>query len=165
MSKFISAILLILLITISIQVRADDPDEARLVSGIKAISPAITQVRASSVRENARTKFKIQWMPALTLKKGLDAKQQQELAKSVAKFVVDFQGGVPTDGILGGVLAFFEGEGWTPELGQVIYKVAEDGSGKIAVWTEKNIIDKETNNVSCCDPGSLIGKISGGKVQ
>ena len=135
-------------------------DEARLVSGIKKLDPAIVEVRPASVSEPSRASFKIQWNPAVKISKSLSIDHQKDIARKVTQFVVSLQGGVPTDGVLGGMIAFFEGDGWTPQIGQVFYKIDEAKAGDVEVWTGLNIV-REDGGVSCCGDGELIGRIEG----
>lgn len=134
--------------------------ESDLVIGVMSLDPAITAVRPARTEGGSQPGFKIQWSPAITLKKDTPPSLQLEIAQKVAAFVVDFQGGVMTQGVMGGLLAFIEGEaGWTPVYGQVGYKIEK---GKVAVWADKNIIDG--TNVSCCDEGLMIGTVAGAKM-
>lgn len=141
-----------------------DPEElsAKLVSGIRALEPAITAVRPAYMIDYARVKFRTQWNPAITLRKGVSIEQQKEIVKKVAGFVVQFQDGVPTDGVYGGMILFVEGEGWTPQIGQVYYKIDENHAGKVEAWTGLNIVSEE-GNVSCCNDGEVIGAVVGSK--
>lgn len=134
--------------------------ESDLVIGVMSLDDAITAVRPAHTVENSQPVFKIQWSPAITLKKETPPDRQLEIAQKVAAFVVDFQGGVLTKGVMGGMLVFIEGEtGWTPLYGQVGYKVEK---GKVAVWADKNIV--EGTSVSCCDEGLMIGTVVGAKM-
>lgn len=134
--------------------------ESDLVMGVMSLDPAITAVRPARTEGGSQPGFKIQWSPAITLKKDTPPPQQLEIAQKVAAFVVDFQGGVMTQDVMGGLLVFIEGEaGWTPVYGQVGYKIEK---GKVAVWADKNIIDG--TNVSCCDEGLMIGTVAGAKM-
>lgn len=134
--------------------------ESDLVTGVMSIDPAITAVRPARTEGSSQPGMKIQWSPAITLKKNTPPAQQLVIAQKVAAFVVEFQGGVLTQDVMGGMLVFIEGEaGWTPIYGQVGYKIE---NGKVAVWADKNIIDG--TNVSCCDEGLVIGTVTGAKM-
>lgn len=134
--------------------------ESDLVIGVMSLDPAVIAVRPARTEGGSQPGMKIQWSPAITLKKNTSPAQQLNIAQNVAAYVVEFQGGVLTQDVLGGMLVFIEGEaGWTPIYGQVGYKIE---NGKIAVWADKNIIDG--NNVSCCDDGVMIGTVSGAKM-
>lgn len=139
-----------------------DADSAKLVNGIKNLDPAIVAVRPAHVIENSQPVFKVQWNPAVTLKKDTPIELQKTIAKKVADFVVKFQGGVLTDGVYGGMLAFLEGEDWHPQIGQVAYKVDFNNQSKVEVVADLNIIN-EDGSVSCCDEGEVIGYVVGNK--
>lgn len=140
--------------------QSSDAAESDLVTGVMSIDAAITAVRPARTVENAQPVIKVQWSPAITLKKNTPPDQQLAIAQKVAAFVVDFQGGVATHEVMGGILVFIEGEsGWTPTYGQVAYKIE---NGRVTVWADKYIIDG--TNISCCDEGPMIGTITGNKM-
>lgn len=133
--------------------------EARLVSGIRALDPAITAVRPASVHEPGRGRFSVVWLPAVTIRNGTPIETQLAIAQKVAAFVVAFQGGVPTEDVLGGIVAFIEGEGWNPEIGQVYYRV-EKPARPVEVGVGVRIVD-EGGNASCCEDVDGLGTIAG----
>ncbi len=140
--------------------QSGDAAESDLVMGVMSVDPAVIAVRPARTVDNSQPVVKVQWSPAITLKKNTPPAQQLTIAQKVAAFVVEFQGGVATHDVMGGLLAFIEGEaGWTPMYGQVSYKVE---NGKVAVWADKTIINGL--NVSCCDEGLMIGTVSGAKM-
>lgn len=137
--------------------------EEDLVIGIMSLDPAIVAVRPASVREPARPHFPIVWTPAVTLRDKTSVEAQLAIAQRVADFVVKFQGGVPTVDVMGGVIAFVEGEGWNPEIGQVFYRV-ESPRASAEVWVGVRTVG-EGGNISCCDDVGRIGTITGNRFQ
>lgn len=135
-----------------------DEKAARLVREIMALDPAIVAVRPASVREPGRAHFPIVWMPTLTLRRGTSVEAQLEIVQKAVTYVVRFQGGVPTKDVLGGIIAFIEGEGWEPEIGRVFYRV-KTPSAPVEAWVGVRAID-EKDHISCCDDAARIGLIS-----
>lgn len=162
MKKKSLVLVLALCVAVTAVVADEKADETKLVSGVKALDPAIVAVRPARVVEPSRAKFKIVWTPALTLKKDTPVKDQERIAAAVARYVVEFQKGVPTEDVMGGVLAFFEGEGFITYVGQVFYRVENGREPGVYVMTARNIVD-EAGNVSCCDDDKLLGRIVGAK--
>lgn len=141
--------------------QSGDAAESDLVTAVMSIDPAIVAVRPARTIDNSQPTIKVQWNPAITLKKNTPPAQQLTIAQKVAAFVVEFQGGVATHDVMGGILAFIEGEsGWTPMYGQVSYKIE---GGRITAYADKYII--EGANISCCDDGPAIGTIVGSKMK
>lgn len=134
----------------------EDANAARLVREMKALDPAIVSVRDARTKEMALPRFKIKWSPAITLKKGTSLEAQKKIVVKVADYVVRFQGGVGTDGVLGGIIAFIEGDGWDPQIGQISYKVGS----QVSVYADTRIANGD-GSFSCCDDGEKIGTVRG----
>ena len=142
---------------------AQGVDEARVVSEISALDPAISSVRPASVREPGRARFKVVWTPAVSLRAKTPLEKQVEIAAKVASTVVALQGGVPTEDVKGGVIAFVEGDGWQPEIGQLFYRV-EAPSASALVGVGIRTVDA-SGNASCCDDVDGLGRITGGRFE
>jgi len=132
---------------------------SRMVNEVLALDENIISVRASRIKEPSLPKFQIQWMPTLTLKKGVPIEVQENIARKISGYVVDFQQGVRSKNVRGGIIAFFEGKGWYPEIKVIKYKIKSRPVG-IEVWTYLRRKEKGQEN-SCCDDGSKIGIIKG----
>jgi len=136
---------------------------ARLIYDLKQLDPAIVDVTPSRIRNEDEKFFKIQWMPALTLKKGTSREKQHEIAAKLTQYIVAFQGGVPTKNRDAGTIGFFDGENdWTPEVKNVIYRLTPINRkrSEIDVWTQIAFRDRY-GRLSCCQPGARIGRIEG----
>ena len=109
-------------------------DAKQMTKELAALNPVIVHVRPARIEEPSQQKYKIRWSPAVTLKK-TSHNEEIRIAKDIANYVVRFQDGVLTDKVEGGVLAFFEGRNWQPEIGQTVYKVVDRQPLSVEVWT------------------------------
>jgi len=171
LTKYLTMV--IFLIFFSNLLNAQDTQEVlekKIVDGVKALDKSIISVRPSGVYEASQKKFKYQWYPAVTLKKGTSFAEEEAIAKKLAKFIADFQNGVLTEGVMGGLIAIFEGDGWNPKICQVFYRLTfketdtEETPPTVEVWTSLTITD-DSGNVSCGDDGRIIGYIVNDKFK
>lgn len=165
--KYLCVILIALLASVQVCAAKTSPYDERelvkkLVKEVGALDENIIAVRPGREKELTLGGFNIQWMPAVTIKRGTKLSRQEAIAKKLARYIVDFQGGVPTKDVHGGMIAFIEGKGWYPKLHTVSYKVTKRKPLTIEVWTGYQKPNKH-GTATCCTPGKQIGTIKNDK--
>jgi len=165
--KYFCLVLICLLASSHLFAATTSPSDERelvkkLVKEVGALDENIISVRPGREKEPTLGGFNIQWMPAVTIKRGTKLSQQEVIAKKLARYIVDFQGGVPTKGVHGGMIAFIEGKGWYPKLHTVSYKITKREPLTIEVWTGYQKPNKH-GTATCCKPGKQIGTIKNNK--
>ena len=159
MKRIVFLLSLILIIPAGFTIAQSDQElKVQLKREVLALDSAIISVRTSRAIEPSLSKFKIQWMPTVTIRRGTSLKSQRLIAKKLANYVVNFQGGVKIDGVHGGMLGFFEGNNWYPKIKQVAYKIVGRKPLKINVWAEFQALN-EHGTATCCEGGVKIGSI------
>ncbi|PJA21908.1 MAG: hypothetical protein COX62_01135 [Deltaproteobacteria bacterium CG_4_10_14_0_2_um_filter_43_8] len=136
----------------------------KLIKEMKQLDAAIVDVRPARVYEASQPKFVTRWTPALTLKPGTSLERQTQIAKKAVAYVTRFQDGVLTDKVEGGIIVFFEGKNWEPEIGNIGYLVPDSKANSLPVKIYLRTKDEQGRS-SCCTMGEQIGVIENNRFK